>query len=559
MTLQETEYDQLESMKSWHSEAPVRLVGWALRSLGGEGKSGAIKQKLAGEFVPSSTWNQWWKKVLPAVRRSSGFLVRKNNSISFWGSLDAVPAEPLASLVGTPARSGGTRAKEKAPTVASWRRWFLDQRASNCPGTYPTAPALNAIQGLKPRDDLNLVLEKTFWAAGVFLARNVRSGQGGDRWTEALARVVLRLHQVSEPGSMDAWARPMGTVLIRLAKTAGYSTDSLAWLISVGTLGSDLTRWQRGFMSGVWRGFQSPAEPQTFLSAVSSDLARSPLARALVVAALNAPRSETRRSDLDRILDTLLPRERPEVLLDLVVRAARGEVSRAATLDYVVSSRHASVPSNTELRLNLVVMASVFLSNGSGPGPGEASVQIGQALAEPDHQAAGPVWNALLLDARRQLDDLRAQHAGELESQRLSYERKLEEAQQDAAGLLEQNRTFRALMASGREESRFEIRRDMLLEIGDILQRVYRQGKNSEERLEEVKARLPIVLSEGGAEPLGTAGDLVPYDAALHHSPVTVSGGTMVRLSAPGVVLRSDSGVGRVVLKAEVSVQPEVA
>ena len=58
---------------------------------------------------------------------------------------------------------------------------------------------------------------------------------------------------------------------------------------------------------------------------------------------------------------------------------------------------------------------------------------------------------------------------------------------------------------------------------------------------------------------LGTAGDVVPYDPKFHHSPDSISRGTPVRLSAPGVIVRGGSLGDRVILKANVTHQMEVS
>ena len=102
--------------------------------------------------------------------------------------------------------------------------------------------------------------------------------------------------------------------------------------------------------------------------------------------------------------------------------------------------------------------------------------------------------------------------------------------------------TYRAQMSSGREESRLEVRYDMLLAVGDVLQRACWHGRSSEERLNDVIANLPKVLRDGGAEPLGTAGETVKYDPRLHHSTKEITKGDWVHLFAPGVIVR-----GRVV------------
>ena len=125
--------------------------------------------------------------------------------------------------------------------------------------------------------------------------------------------------------------------------------------------------------------------------------------------------------------------------------------------------------------------------------------------------------------------------------------------------LRDQNRAYRAQMASGREESRLEVRRDMLLAVGDALQRACREDGSPEERLRDVISALPKALREGGAEALGQAGETAPYDPKLHHSPDGIPRGTPVRLSAPGVIVRGEAFGDLVILKANVTRQSEVS
>ena len=113
-----------------------------------------------------------------------------------------------------------------------------------------------------------------------------------------------------------------------------------------------------------------------------------------------------------------------------------------------------------------------------------------------------------------------AQQGQELNRQRVSFEEQLEQDRQERERLrssydddFKRHRqlieTYRAQMSSGREESRLEVRYDMLLAVGDVLQRACWHGRSSEERLNDVIANLPKVLRDGGAEPLGTAGETV--------------------------------------------------
>ncbi len=156
-----------------------------------------------------------------------------------------------------------------------------------------------------------------------------------------------------------------------------------------------------------------------------------------------------------------------------------------------------------------------------------------------------------------------AQQGQELNRQRVSFEEQLEQDRQERERLrssydddFKRHRqlieTYRAQMSSGREESRLEVRYDMLLAVGDVLQRACWHGRSSEERLNDVIANLPKVLRDGGAEPLGTAGETVKYDPRLHHSTKEITKGDWVHLFAPGVIVRGGSFGEQVIVKASV-------
>ena len=238
----------------------------------------------------------------------------------------------------------------------------------------------------------------------------------------------------------------------------------------------------------------------------------------------------------------------------------------------------------------LRLMVSLLLAEGGTSIVKQVSQELGDAIAQPNTIPYDSSLYILLSVARvlagdanrklykqrtsyeKRLDEQRIEYENqkELDEQRIEYEKwleqelgecrsQLEQSRAEEAQLCQQNQTFRAQMASGREESRLEVRQDMLLEIGDILQRAYRQERSPEDRLHDMITRIPIALQAGGAEPLGTVGDTMPYDPRLHHSTAKISSGTLVRLCAPGVVVRGGSFGERVVLKASVIHQSEVS
>ena len=151
----------------------------------------------------------------------------------------------------------------------------------------------------------------------------------------------------------------------------------------------------------------------------------------------------------------------------------------------------------------------------------------------------------------------REAYAAELKRLKESHDSSLERWQREEERLYNRINTLIADKAALREESRLEIRQEMLLRVGDIIQRGYQTGKTPEARLDELMEILPYALRDGGAQPLGTVGEIVQYDPRLHHSPEKIAIGGPVRLTAPGVVVIGGSFGDKIILKANVTREAE--
>ena len=156
-------------------------------------------------------------------------------------------------------------------------------------------------------------------------------------------------------------------------------------------------------------------------------------------------------------------------------------------------------------------------------------------------------------DHRRDMAQQRESYAKDLDQQRDSHSKDLKRRVDEEERLSRQIRTLRAELTKEKQESQLEIRKDMLLRIGDILQRVYLSDDAAEIKLSQVRELLPMALKDGGTELLGKVGEIVSYDPRIHHSRETVVSGSMVCVTAPGVVARGGSFGELVILKANVS------
>ena len=568
MTLQETnpaaELETLDgtkpdSVESWANDAPLKLVAWALDSMGRTAKSTDVRRELASNFIhdPGSgwkTWKTWWGRVLPAVKQSRNFNVRKGSEITLMSRIADVPAEPWDTLPG-PVK----KAKTKAPTVTDWKRWMLSDDASPPPGPRPTKPVCNALANL-PVKDIALALHRIIGGAAELLESGSPSSQVAAGWAEAVSRAFLRWHEISETNSLDDWARQVGTILTRLALVGAPGNHPAELLLSLGSLAPQPESWRQDFVQGMWQALQEyGGSVQDLYRAASAQLrpvGRASLAQELAIGALSATWSTVKHSELDRMLEDLPTIEQVSLFRDLTVRAANGDAPRGAVLDYVADSLHAAgLPDSTE-RLDLLAMASLLLSDGSGEAVNKTAEQVSAALSgAADEQQTGPVWPALLSGARQHITDLRAQHAQDLEEQRLSHEAKLEELRREAEQLNRRVEHLQSQIAEGREKLRMDILQDMLSVIAETLQSLPEWTDNPEALAKNVEARLVLALGAGGAEEFGTIGETVPYDPRKHHAAAMIPAESPVRVCGPGVVFRGKLTGDRVLIKAKV-VQP---
>ena len=250
----------------------------------------------------------------------------------------------------------------------------------------------------------------------------------------------------------------------------------------------------------------------------------------------------------------MLPaRERLQVIHSLILRSSTRDEPKDKIIDYIAGSPHAGKSKDQSARLSLWILTALLLADGRNQIVNQASEEVANGLASPEQNGSAVqiLFRELRIHNEKRLAD-------ESESHRRNYKMLSERIHRKEERLDQQMAAFRAQMASGREESRLEVRQDMLLAIGDVLQRAYRLGRSMEERLQDVIATLPTALQAGGAEALGAVGDTVQYNPRLHHSTTEITRGTMVYLSAPGVIVRGGKFGDRVILKASVTQRSEV-
>ena len=554
-------WDGPEEVQPWVSEAPLKLVALALADSGGRGKAKDIQEKLEGRVVRDPKWATWWKQVQPATKSSAHFRVGKDRSITLVTRVDDVPHEPLAP----PAKKTKAPTK-KPPSLREWREWLLSEVDGPPPAPSPTRPVSNALAKIS-NHEIEPAIRRTIWGATEFLASGSATPTAAERWAEAVSRGSLRWRECVGPENPDDLAELTGEILARLTRVAKDSKDgkpyeeSVAWLLRAGDLAAQPDTWRRGFAQGMWEALEDSRNGvRDVLQASYGKLGRrgqAVLAREITLAAFGLGDSAHRIPELDRMVDILPGDDRGQLIRDLMVGSTTW-ASKDRVLDYIANSRHGGADQSIIGQLNLSVLACILLEDGKNQFADQASRAIGEALFDPSACGNDPVWPGLLADGRKRIVDLRQRLADDMERQRAAYKDKLEQRSSEEERLRGQVEGLRAQIAEGREESRLDIRQDMLAVIGETLQSFRRRRFSPEEMLGHVEARLTLALQAGGAEEFGTVGDTAVFDPIVHQGPGNIPIGDPVRLVASGSMVRGKLTGDRVLMKAQVEHLKEV-
>ena len=528
--------DRPEQLVPWAEEAPLKLVALALSVGGGKGKAADIREKLSGRVIEEQQWDNWWKKHSRSLGSLPNYFesikAAKGNDYRLLTSVEAVPSD------------GAAPAKSKTVPMKVWREWLQSGAPGTSPGRYPTKPVAEALAKWDDAGSISDVLIRLESSAEALLARNNVTTTEAEGWLTAIAHAAIRRREIGGPDPRGYDAARAGEVLARLVRIAGDRTPQ-DLVLEAGALDGETDAWRRGFVAGLWEAFEGDDAREMYRtsSAVLGRQARADLARQIALAAFDPGYSARRDSELDRLLDLLPEDQRTQLLQEVIASATPRQ--KDGVLDYIANSRHASGP---EL-LGLRTMAALALGDERSDFAAQTSRDLAEAMEAPEGYV-GPV-KVVLKDAAIKAGE--AKSSGQLEVKDLveAHQAKLQQERQEQERLRQQVQALGAELDAQREESRLEIRQDMLLAVGEVLQSVYRRG-SVEELAGDVEAGLTLALRAGGAELLEKPGEMVRYNPQRHQAKDDLPESAMVQVIAPGVIVRGGVHGDRVLLKAHV-------
>ena len=503
--------DPWKRFESGAKKAPLKLVALALAACGNSGGAVDIKEKL-DRRAPIGSWGSWWKRTEPKFgEMPSHFKIvgaGEDAEYVLISSIADVPADWIEPKV----------------TPADWKKWLSAQTHEQPPGRFPTKPVADALAKW-PGKTIDQALYRVMATSEQLLASGDVSSQVAEGWLRAVAQASLRWREVADPDSRGYQAARIGSLLARLSRIAGDRTPQ-DLLLRAGELDGEPDAWRRGFAAGMWESFDGEDTRDMYLksSAVLGRQAREDLAREIALAAFGPDYPDRRHSALDRLLDAIPESDRPQLVGELIALSARGP--KSGVLDYIADSRHAAGSERLALRMVAVLM----LPEERGEFAARTSRELADAFGAPD--GCDPKMQAILKDTVARIEEVLNCKDGELSEMQKSHEAKMRHEKQEQEQLRQQVRERNAELDARREESRLEIRKDMLLAIGEVLQMVASGEGGVDEFAGNVEAGLRLALRAGGADLLETSPE-----------------GKVV---APGVIVRSADYGDLVLLPAQV-------
>lgn len=553
-----------QEVERWVQEGQLRLLAATLTDLVAISPTRSREHRLAdieAKLKPlveqtGAKWGTWWSKVQPWVKESDYFQFNKTGNTGTYRLADRIVAGdiPVKRLVGKPKTAGtgdssgssSNSLARKSATKSSagrdlpeWVRWLWAKDDAPLPGTTPP-DGLATLLETCPEEIIEQVMSRLLSGIAEALNTPRLTPKAKDQWLELITKAHRRRQEVPGQESTGATARRTPKVLAQLTDAFEQQARIQPLLAQIGPVVNTDQHWRQEFARGVWDTFQSNrATAETLLKRLAStldDKQQVALWGDVLTAAFAAPSYPNRAADVNRVIGWLKADQQAATIHRLILQAALLGTAESDVATFVAESRYAGQSSGPE-KLNALVTAGLLLQERRDNFITEVSGAYKAALIQ------NKVWGISLMDAllkasRSHIDGLNQQWQGKLDEHEVSFSEARKQWQDENSHLNSQLRALRAEMVSGRKKSNLEVRSGMLLHIGDILQGAYQVERSPESRLNDVMERLPMVLNDGDTELFGTVGSIVRYDRKFHHTAATIPSGSLVRIIAPGIIIK---------------------
>lgn len=552
--LEATLWNNPETAYNWVKNGPLRLVAAALADAGGAGKPKDLEARLQQRVLRDVKWSTWWKRIQPLLKESHHFNVKEGEYILVKNASD-VPAE----LPSTPLKRvtlGGQRSSKTRKLVSSkqWIKWLLAGTDLIPPANAPPQVLLEILDAL-PSEMLESVSKRLLSGFHLILqGKRTLHARTLETWVLAITQLSNRWIDSSPSTPMQILFESFVRITADLLRQPRYKTVAKDFLQVLVANVQKNDRAVQGIAHGLAVLFQTGSGGAAELLRSLSDqlpdnTMRKLLTRKVAGEVFQAGTPEQHRL----VLQAVNERDRDYLFEYLSSLAIDGQILADSVVEVFRREWLTAQKATRPASLNSLLITAMLLGDAAKPLRPLLKDGFRSAIDEQKNTIADTVVAMLadiareeILKTRSELEQRIHHEVGAVNTQLLEAQREIERIRRTADDLQQQ-------LARQREEAQLEIRRDMLLAIGEILQIMTRKDKKPADLISDMEAGLSLALHAGGAEILGQVGQRVSYDPRLHQVDGNFDQGESVVIIAPGVRIHSGQLGDLILLKAHVA------
>ena len=540
----------------WKDENPLRLVAAALVDVSGRAARKDLQERIVPEIVAPGDWDNWWKKVQPALSDSPHFNYNPKDARKGIRR-QSIPSEiePVSlSALAPPVRKnrGGKSA---------WIEWLVFD--ADVP--MPKSP-------LRMNEDL---------------AKRLRE-QDAALVPATVSKVYVEIEKrafganKSRKASSGAWIKVFSAVLARWSKPPAIPDVSTAEIVS-------LTARLKGISEqGDWESLVESLANYTSANVGNS----KEIANAIIASSRTAPGETTAlleqihgllgelvRKDLWRRLITSdsgqisgwlnnrwrkMPSdsEKEEIVSSLIMSARDSD--SVGDLDSLLSDMWNMAESNLRAHLFNPILMGWILHREMMPKVERVLQKLAEEIGtddgqDPESAADSPHENPIMrrwreivkAASQNKIGRLRAEHQREIAEK----DRLLSVAESEIERVDKGKVYFQEKLRGAASATSLIFNRDAIVMLGEWFRDMSASPLASHTETRGIQEKIKIALSALGAEPFGQIGEHVPFDLISHETNPPPSQGSLVKIIAPGVAHVRDEHTPRTMVKARVNVE----
>jgi len=542
-----------EAVLGWVNNAPLKLIAAALADTGRAGRPKDLQGQLENRVIKNVKWSTWWKRIQPLLKESPHFRIDKG-TYTLVSEVRGIPEEmPDIPKKDT---NKAKKSSSKMASIKDWISWLFTDV-----GDVDTAPPANAIPQavseileVLPVEMVEKVGQRLVNGLGIVLqAKRAPSENMIRAWIFNIEQLSNRL--IETPSSTSV--QEILTALMRLISSFFGKPKHKRVEDKLVLMVSGLAQKDRSTMQGIADGIsvslgKGSKEVLQTLRQICDKLPDTD--RKLLIGNVTFRLFQHDNPEQQNLLlKAINEKDRDYLFERLSLLSAEGQISVRNLTDAILNEWQERQKRRDNPSIQSLLVSAILLGDSGSSLMTIVTEEFRASIRKQGNTERNQILDLILRITREEISQAKRDVEQRLRKDIASLNEQLTEEKRG------RERTKRAVddlqtqLAKNREEAILEIRRDMLLVIGELMQLTSGKKNKPAEIIPDIEAGLSLALNAGDAEIYGQVGQMVAYDGKLHVAEGTVEQGDSVVIVVPGVIVRSHQTDNLILLKAHVA------